>query len=43
MPTLRQVAKLTICRHDMIITALAVTVQVPETLLWLMHEFGEGT
>jgi hypothetical protein len=35
------VAKLTICRHD--ITALAVTVQVPETLLWLMHEFGEGT
>jgi hypothetical protein len=42
VPTLRQVAKLTICRHDMI-TALAVTVQVPETLLWLMHEFGEGT
>ena len=32
LPTLRQVAKLTICRHDMI-TALAVTVQVPETLL----------
>jgi hypothetical protein len=42
VPTLRQVAKLTICRYDMI-TALAVTVQVPETLLWLMHEFGEGT
>ena len=42
MPTLRQVAKLqsagTTC-----ITALAVTVQVPETLLWPMHEFGEGT
>jgi hypothetical protein len=36
------VAKLTICRHDMI-TALAVAVQVPETLLWLMHEFDEGT
>ena len=42
MPTLRQVAKLKICRHDMI-DALAVTVQVPETLLWLMHEFGQGT
>ena len=42
MPTLRQVAKLTICRHDMI-TALAVTVQVPETLLWPTHEFGQGT
>ena len=42
MPTLRQVAKLTNCRHGMI-TALAITVQVPETLLWVMHEFGEGT
>jgi hypothetical protein len=35
-------AKLTICRHDMI-TALAVTVQVPETLLWATNEFGQGT
>ena len=42
MPTLRQVAKLTICRHDMI-TALAVTVKVPETLLWATHEFSQGT
>jgi hypothetical protein len=36
------VAKLTICRHDMV-TALTVTVQVPETLLWRTHEFGRAS
>ena len=39
MPTLRRSRQ--VYRRDMI-TALAVTVQAPETLLWLTHEFGEG-